>query len=114
MIRRHHIFVFAIAILCFAQANAQQRILKGRVLSAVDSIALPGASVIIKSTKVGGVTDFDGYFKFAVNADVNGKKLVVSFLGFKDKEVRIDDRDSYMVYLQPGQDELDEVVITSS
>lgn len=114
MIRRHHIFVFAIAILCFVQANGQQTILKGRVLSAVDSIALPGASVMIKGSKVGGITDFDGNFRFAVNTNVKGKKLVVSYLGFKNKEVRIDGRDAYTVYLQPGQDELDEVVITSS
>jgi len=108
------LIIGAVFVLLSSMANAQKTVLKGRVLSAADSIALPGASVFIKQSKVGGTTDFNGYFKFAVDADVKVSTLVVQYLGYKNAKIKIDNRDFYQIYLQPDRDELEEVVVTSS
>ena len=52
-------------------------------------ISVPGANVIIKGTKNGVVTDFDGGFK--IKAKIN-EVLIVSSIGFTDKEVKIQDK----------------------
>jgi len=47
--------------------------------------SLPGASVMEKGTTNGTQTDFDG--KFTLNAKSNSGVLVISFIGYKSKEV---------------------------
>jgi hypothetical protein len=49
-------------------------------------IPLPGASVMIKGTKKGTVTDFDGKFTLAGNEN---SVLVVSYVGHVTKEVPV-------------------------
>ena len=46
---------------------------------------LPGASVLVKGTTNGTDTDFDG--KFVLNAKTNSGVLVISFIGYKSKEI---------------------------
>jgi len=46
---------------------------------------LPGASVVIKGTTNGTETDFDG--KFTLTATSNSGTIIISYLGFKTKEV---------------------------
>ena len=46
---------------------------------------LPGASVLVKGTKNGTSTDFDG--KFILNAKADSGVIVVSFIGYSSKEV---------------------------
>ena len=43
-----------------------------------------GASIIVKGTTVGTVTDFDGNFILDVPTD--GKQLVISYIGMKSQE----------------------------
>ena len=45
--------------------------------------ALPGASVLVKGTNKGTITDLDGKYSLSVQ---EGETLVVSFIGFKDQE----------------------------
>lgn len=47
---------------------------------------LPGANVLVKGTTNGTQTDFDGYFSLDVP---NGKKLMVSYIGFGSEELPI-------------------------
>lgn len=49
---------------------------------------LPGASIVIKGTTTGTITDFDGNFSF--DDASTGDILVVSYIGFESKEVTID------------------------
>ena len=46
-----------------------------------------GASIIVKGTTVGTVTDFDGNFELEVPN--NGKHLVISYIGMKSQEVGV-------------------------
>ncbi len=56
---------------------------KGKVVSAEDGQGMPGASIVVKGSTAGTITDFDGNFQ--IEAD-NGATLVFSFMGYKTQE----------------------------
>ena len=67
-----------------------------------------GASVLVKGTSTGAATDFDG--KFTLNAKP-GATLVISYIGYLTKEVKVDSRNSYSITLEEDKKVLDEVVV---
>ncbi|MBS9773950.1 MAG: carboxypeptidase-like regulatory domain-containing protein [Tenacibaculum sp.] len=69
---------------------------------------LPGASVLIKGTKNGTATDFDG--NFTLNAKSNKGTIVVSFVGYGNKLVSFVKGNLGKIQLQPDNT-LEEVVI---
>lgn len=85
--------------------NAQQLFVKGRVLDN-NGEPLPGASISLKNEKKGVVADIDG--NFSIQADLNST-LVVSFVGFNSKEIKVKNNKPLEVYLQGMV--LDEVVV---
>lgn len=57
--------------------------------SVIDELGpLPGASILIKGTQNGAITDFDGNFNL-VNVESGNLVLVVSYLGYQNKEVEL-------------------------
>lgn len=56
---------------------------KGQVTSAEDGLGMPGASIVVKGTTTGTITDFDGNYEIEVD---NGAMLVFSFMGYKSQE----------------------------
>ncbi|MBC8755801.1 SusC/RagA family TonB-linked outer membrane protein [Kordia sp. YSTF-M3] len=89
-------------------ALAQEKTVKGTV-SDDSGIPLPAASVVVKETKAGTSTDFDGNFSIQVN---QGQTLVFSYVGYEDKEVTVGAESTINVSLKPGN-QLEEVVITA-
>lgn len=73
-----------------------------------NGVPQPGASVSIKGTKIGTITDFDG--KFSLTGDVNSV-LVVSFVGFVTQEIVIKDKSNIIVQLKENVASLEEVVV---
>ena len=69
-----------------------------------------GASILVKGTGTGSVTNIDG--AFSVNAAA-GSTLVVSFIGYRTEEVRVTHASSYVVTLQDDTHALSEVVVTA-
>jgi TonB-linked SusC/RagA family outer membrane protein len=69
---------------------------------------IPGATIIVKGTTIGTITDGEGNFILQVPAD--SKILVVSFVGYKKQEVEIGDQTSFSVSLQEEAIGLEEVV----
>lgn len=70
---------------------------------------LIGASVLVKGTTVGTITDIDGQFSLAVPA--GSDYLEVSFTGFETQEVAIDGRSSVPVVLATSSAALEEIVV---
>lgn len=70
---------------------------------------LPGASVLVKGTTVGTITDFDGNYKLNVP---NAQKdiLVFSFVGMSNKEIPVKGKTTINVTLESSAIALDEVV----
>ncbi len=69
---------------------------------------LPGATVVVKGTTNGTITDVDG--KFVIDADADAV-LEVSYVGFFPKEVSVNGQSSLAVQLEPDVSQLNEVVV---
>lgn len=88
-------------------ANSKQKRVSGTVRDNTGE-PLPGASVVIKGTKVGTTTDISGKF---ILAGVNNENvLVVSFIGMTTKEVKVGPLINLDITLTDGTVGLDEVV----
>ena len=90
-------------------ANAQTRTVTGTVISAEDGEPVIGASVIVKGTTTGTVTDFDGAFNLEVPS--SAKTLVFSYVGMVAKEAPI--QDVMRIVLNTAATELDEVMVVA-
>lgn len=96
-------------VLGIGLATAQTTKVTGTVISAEDSEPIIGASVIVKGTTTGTVTDFDG--AFTLNVPSSAKTLVVSYVGMIAREVPV--QPTLRVVLQSGAQNLEEVVVTA-
>ena len=91
-------------------AWSQGLTVKGVVTSEEDGLPIVGASVLVKGTTQGTITDVDGNFMISgVKAD--SKILIVSFVGMKSKEVAI--RPAMKIVLQSDTETLDEVMVVA-
>ncbi len=75
-----------------------------------DGLALPGATIKIKGTLKGTISDENGNYK--IKAPSNAI-LVYSFIGFKTKEIKVNQKTIINVSLEEDQLVLDEVVINA-
>jgi TonB-linked SusC/RagA family outer membrane protein len=85
--------------------------LEGTVVDAVTKEPIIGASINIKGTTHGVVTDFDGKFFFQTGQKLP-YTLIVSYLGYKKTEVVVD-KNSVVIDLTQEQNTLSEVVVTA-
>ncbi|TXE15013.1 hypothetical protein FUA26_00460 [Seonamhaeicola algicola] len=65
----------------------QNELLAGVVLDH-DNLPLPGVSIVLKGTKIGVTTDFEGKFTFPKPLKANDV-LVFSYLGYSPKRVKV-------------------------
>ena len=90
--------------------NAQVSKVTGNVTSDEDGLPVVGASVLVKGTTVGTVTDIDGNFTLS-NVPSSAETLVISFIGLESQEVKI--QPVVKVILRSDSEQLDEVVVTA-
>lgn len=89
-------------------ANAQ-RTVSGTVTSAADNTPLIGASILVKGTGSGTITDIDGKFSLqASDSDV----LVISYTGYETQEVAVAGQSSFNIAMAEASTELTEIVVT--
>ena len=87
--------------------NVKRHLVKGTVRDHNGEPVI-GASVVVKGTSNGTITDVDG----AYSLSVPGKAmLVVSFIGYKTQEVYVTKQDVINITLHDNQEVLDEVVV---
>jgi len=92
-----------------AHAMAQSRTVSGNVTDARDGSPLPGATVRIKSSSFGTVTDAAGRFTIKVSSDA--AVLQVSSTGFLLKEVPVAGNSELKIALSSDEKALSEVVV---
>lgn len=85
--------------------SQQQASLKGVVEDEFYSVA--GASVVVKGTTNGTVTDMNGNFVLEVKGDV----IVISFIGYLTQEIKYNGEQTIKVSLKEDTQKLDEVVV---
>lgn len=90
--------------------NAQVSKVTGNVTSEEDGLPVVGASVLVKGTTVGTVTDIDGNFTLT-NVPSSAKTLVISFIGMQTQEVAV--QPQVKVSLRSDAESLDEVVVVA-
>ena len=81
----------------------------GTVLAADTKIPVIGASVIIRGTTNGTLTDFDG--KFTLSGLKKDDVIQVSFVGFQTRSVIIKDESPLTIILDDAVQNLDEMVV---
>jgi outer membrane receptor protein involved in Fe transport len=94
--------------------NAQENTVKGKVIDQETGEDLIGASVVIKGTTTGAVTDIDGNFEFKTNK-IPPFTIVVSFIGYLNYQFEVIDLDENVkIKLSTDQVMMDEVQIVGS
>ena len=88
----------------------QQQTIKGLVNDEKGN-PLPGVSVLIKGSKKGTSTDFDGAFSLVAS---KGDVLVFSSLGFNTQEVTVTSSSNYTISMQLSTEQLEEIEIVST
>lgn len=88
--------------------TAQITKVTGTVISEEDGLPVVGASILVKGTAVGTVTDMDGKFQLP-NIPSSAKTLVISFIGMQSQELPI--KQTMNVILKPDTETLEEVVV---
>ena len=98
--------VMLICLLVGVSAMAQERTVTGTI-KGDDGEALVGASVVVKGTTKGTITDIDGKYSISSPADAT---LVVSYVGYQSQEIAVGKESMIDVSLSTST--LNEVVVT--
>ncbi|WP_446775826.1 TonB-dependent receptor [Macellibacteroides fermentans] len=85
-----------------------QKTVKGTVVDAAN-IPVIGANVFVKGTTHGTITDMDGNFTLTNVAE--NSTLVISYIGFLEKNVEVGNKTSFDIVLLEDSKKLEEVVI---
>ena len=97
----------ALMALCTSGAWAQKQV-SGTVVD-VAGESIIGASVMVKGTTTGTVTDFDGKFVLQ-NVPENGS-VVISYVGYRTQTIAVAGKSQLSVTLEEDKQLLDEVVV---
>ncbi|HCC51494.1 MAG TPA: SusC/RagA family TonB-linked outer membrane protein [Porphyromonadaceae bacterium] len=86
----------------------QKRTVTGTITDNTEPVA--GASIVIKGTTTGTISNLDGAFSIDVS---DGQTLVVSFIGYIPQEIPVQGQTVLNVELSEDTQTLDEVVVTA-
>ncbi|WP_417141934.1 carboxypeptidase-like regulatory domain-containing protein, partial [Phocaeicola coprocola] len=100
-------FVALLSVLAVG-AFAQSKTVLGTVLDKTGESVI-GASVVVKGTTNGTITDFDGKFTLQ-NVPDNGT-IQVSFVGYKTVDIQVKGQSTVKIILEEDTETLDEVVV---
>lgn len=90
--------------------SQKKRLLQGLVKDEQGNPII-GASIQLKNTRTGVITDLDGLFQIQVT-DKNSV-IVISYIGYVTQEISVGDRSSITVQLKEDTKSLEEVVVTA-
>ncbi|MCM1720415.1 SusC/RagA family TonB-linked outer membrane protein [Bacteroides ovatus] len=86
---------------------AQNTTLKGVIVDETDT-PLIGATVQVKGTSTGSITDFDGNYTIKAN---KGTVITFSYIGYKTQEIKFTGQPTVNIKMVPDNQTLDEVVV---
>ncbi|MFY0599840.1 MAG: TonB-dependent receptor [Cyclobacteriaceae bacterium] len=97
------------ALLLSSLAYAQERKVTGKITSVSSSEGIPGASVYIKGTTSGTISDVDGNYSISINSDDD--ILVFSFIGMQSVEMPVGSVSVLDVAMEDDVLDLAEVIV---
>ena len=104
------LMLLACFLISMEMVTAQTLKVTGVVISEEDGLPVVGASILVKNTTIGTVTDMDGKFQLS-NIPVSAKTLMVSFIGMRTQELPIKARMN--IVLTPESEVLDEIMVVA-
>lgn len=106
---KHKFTLVLLSLLLGLQCMVAQQIkVTGVVINEEDGEPIIGASIIVKGTTIGTVTDFDG--AFSLDADKKAH-LQVSYVGMKTQEVAVQPK--LRIVLSSDSQQLDDVIVVA-
>lgn len=97
--------ILSVSVVCYAQSDLS---IIGIVHDSKTMDPIIGASVLIKGSSNGTITDTDG--KFKINANLRDT-LIVSYVGYKKKTIRVNDNTLLTILIDEEFHIIDEVVV---
>ena len=91
-------------------AVQQKESISGTITDANTNEPIVGASVMIQGTSMGAVTDLDG--KFHINVKDFPVTLVVTYVGYQKKEVKVTKRGTINISISEDSQIMEEVIVT--
>lgn len=107
MKKLNHFYLLFVLLLFSLSIAAQEYTITG-VVTDHEGLTIPGASISVKNTTRGTITDLDGKYSIAVS---KGEVLIYSFVGYKPQEQSIADSRPVNIKLSISTVGLDEVVV---
>jgi len=103
-------FILLFAMMSFGAVTvfAQTGEVTGTVTDAANGTTLPGATVVVKGTVQGTVTDIDGKYSISVGPNTT---LVFSFIGYESQEIVVQPGTTVNVALKTQATALEEFVV---
>ena len=101
------LLLLALMAICSTVAFAQGKV-TGRVVD-TQGEAIIGASVMVKGTSAGTVTDLDG--NFTIQSAAQNATLVISYVGYRTQNIALAGKSQVNVTLEEDKQLLDEVVV---
>jgi iron complex outermembrane receptor protein len=106
---KHRYLLILFASIIWNSLYAQVKI-TGTVIDGKTLEVIPGANVVVKDTKIGTTTDFDGKFELALNKPLP-IVVEVTFIGYQKATIRYEKAGHQRISLQADQEMLQEVSV---
>jgi TonB-linked SusC/RagA family outer membrane protein len=106
--RKFTILFLGLLLMFTSLLYGQEKMITGTVTSGEDGSPLPGASVVVKGTTTGTITDIDGKFTLTIPEN---STLVISYVGYLAEEVAVTTQTEINLALVSDIARLEEVVV---
>lgn len=93
-------------------AEAQNTIVKGKIVNAQDGSPLSYANIIFENYKLGTSSNKNGIFAFKIPDSLLSEKVTVSYVGYFKKTIALEEMESGLIRMKPKTENLDEVNIS--
>ena len=102
-------------IVCFSTLLSFSQVeVKGKVIDSTYLLPIENASIYVKNTTIGTISNTDGRFVLLIPVENRKDTLIISSIGFKSFKVPVDEFDgSQDIYLEEDIASLDEIVIVA-
>ena len=105
------LFLFLAGILLSMQLSAQRRAVTGTILESDGVTPLIGATVKVKGSTSGAISDRDG--KFHLNVEGNKNVLSITYMGYDPQEITVGNRSVIQAIMKESAVALNETVVTA-
>ncbi|WP_316809172.1 SusC/RagA family TonB-linked outer membrane protein [Pedobacter agri] len=110
-----HFILVVIALCLFPLVGLSQQLnsqkISGRITDDTNQ-PIVGATIILKGTKIGAISNSDGYYSINVPTSISPVVLVYSFVSYLTKEITLGESKTVNIVLLAEQSELNEIIIT--